>query len=430
MTGLSGRMHSARLAAWVGALGVFVAATLSQVAQSASQATPLSAPQGTQPSAAPREALPATIEFNRDIRPILSDKCFACHGPGTQMATLRLDQEEAAKRALRGGRHAIVAGDPAGSQLLARVTAADPAARMPRSQNGTAAGEPLTERQVALLRRWIEQGATWQGHWAFIAPTRPELPTGLRDRAWVKNSVDAFVLQRLEREGLRPSPEADRATLLRRVSLDLTGVPPTLAEIDAFLADRSPAAYEKVVDRLLASPRYGERMAFPWLDAARYADSNGYQTDGERFMWRWRDWVIDAFNRNMPYDQFTVEQLAGDLLPNPTLSQRIATAFNRNHRGNSEGGIVPEEYAAEYVVDRVDTTSTVFLGMTIACARCHNHKFDPITQKEFYQLFSYFNNVPENGKFRRVGNSPPYIAAPLPEQEARLKRLEIGRAHV
>jgi hypothetical protein len=341
-----------------------------------------------------------------------------------QLATLRFDQEQGAKRALSGGRFAIVPGDPAKSHLIMRVTATSPAVRMPRSQNGAAAGEPLSERQVALLTRWIEQGASWQKHWSFIPPRRPELPKDLKDANWVRNPIDAFVLQRLEREGLKPSAEADKATLLRRVSLDVTGLPPTPAELDAFLADRSPNAYEKVVDRLLRSPQYGERMAFPWLDAARYADSNGYQTDGERFMWRWRDWVIDAFNRNMPYDQFTVEQLAGDLLPNARLNQKIATGFNRNHRGNSEGGIVPEEYAVEYVVDRVDTTSTVFLGLTVGCARCHNHKFDPITQKEFYQLFAYFNNVPEHGKFRRVGNSPPYIAAPLPEQAGELKRLD------
>ena len=213
-----------------------------------------------------------------------------------------------------------------------------------------------------MLTRWIEQGATWQKHWSFIPPKRPDLPKDLKDPKWVRNPIDAFVLQRLEREALKPSPEADKATLLRRVSLDLIGLPPTPAELDAFLKDTSPNAYEKVVDRLLRSPQYGERMAFPWLDAARYADSNGYQTDGERFMWRWRDWVIDAFNRNMPFDQFTIEQLAGDLLPNATLDQKIATGFNRNHRGNSEGGIVPEEYAVEYVVDRVDTTSTVFMG--------------------------------------------------------------------
>jgi hypothetical protein len=340
------------------------------------------------------------------------------------MATLRFDSEEGAKHVLKDGRFAIVPGEPAASQMIARVTATNPAVRMPRSQNGAAAGEPLSDRQVALLTRWIEQGATWQKHWSFIAPKRPDVPKDLKDPKWVRNPIDAFVLQRLEREALKPSPEADKATLLRRVSLDVIGLPPTPAELDAFLKDTSSNAYEKVVDRLLRSPQYGERMAFPWLDAARYADSNGYQTDGERFMWRWRDWVIDAFNRNMPYDQFTIEQLAGDLLPNATLDQKIATGFNRNHRGNSEGGIVPEEYAVEYVVDRVDTTSTVFMGLTVACARCHNHKFDPFTQKEFYQLFAYFNNVAEHGKFRRVGNSPPYMAAPLPAQDAQLKRLD------
>src|SRR5262245_60803910 len=373
--------------------------------------------------AAPQE-IPTTIEFNRDIRPILSDKCFQCHGPALQMATLRFDLEDGAKHALRDGRFAIVPGDPANSQLIQRITSTNPAVRMPRSQGGAAEGEPLTERQIALLTRWIEQGAMWQKHWSFIPPKRPELPKALKDAKWVRNPIDAFVLARLEHEGLKPSAEADRATRLRRVSLDLTGLPPSPAELDAFLADKSANAYEKVVDRLLRSPQYGERMAFPWLDAARYADSNGYQTDGERFMRRWRDWVINAFNRNMPYDQFTIEQLAGDLLPNATVDQKIATGFNRNHRGNSEGGIVPEEYAVEYVVDRVDTTSTVFLGLTLGCARCHNHRFDPVTQKEFYQLFAYFNNVPEHGKFRRVGNSPPYVAAPLPDQQTQLKQLD------
>ena len=415
MNRLSGTMRTARTSAWVSASTLLIGAILTQAVQSA--------PQGAPPAAA-AQPLPATIEFNRDIRPILSDKCFQCHGPGTQMATLRFDSEEGAKHALKDGRFAIVPGEPAQSQMIARITATNPAVRMPRSQNGAAPGEPLSDRQVALITRWIEQGATWQKHWSFIPPRRPDLPKDLKDPKWVRNPIDAFVLQRLEGEALKPSPEADKATVLRRVSLDLIGLPPTPAELDAFLKDTSPNAYEKVVDRLLRSPRYGERMAFPWLDAARYADSNGYQTDGERFMWRWRDWVIDAFNRNMPYDQFTIEQLAGDLLPNATLDQKIATGFNRNHRGNSEGGIVPEEYAAEYVVDRVDTTSTVFMGLTVACARCHNHKFDPIAQKEFYQLFAYFNNVPEHGKFRRVGNSPPYIAAPLPAQAAQLKRLD------
>ena len=405
-----------RVSGYKRALGLLLCGVLAHVVHAA--------PQGTPVASASFEPLPATIEFNRDIRPILADNCFQCHGPASQMAMLRFDLEDGAKHALTGGRFAIVPGDPENSQMLKRITATNPAVRMPRAQGGTTEGDPLTPRQIALLRRWIEQGATWQKHWSFIPPTRPAPPSGLNDPKWVRNTIDAFVLRRLEHEGLKPSPEADRATLLRRVSLDLTGLPPTPAALDAFLADNSANAYERVVDRLLRSPRYGERMAFPWLDAARYADTNGYQTDGERFMWRWRDWVIDAFNRNMPYDQFTIEQLAGDLLPNATLDQKIATGFNRNHRGNSEGGIIPEEYAAEYVVDRVDTTSTVFLGLTIGCARCHNHRFDPVTQKEFYQLFAYFNNVPEHGKFRRVGNSAPYIVAPLAKQQVQLKELD------
>src|SRR5579871_3602581 len=223
---------------------------------------------------------------------------------------------------------------------------------------------------------------------------------------------------------MRPAPEAERITLIRRVTFDLMGLPPTPAEVDAFLKDQSPGAYEKVVDRLLASPRFGERMANPWLNAARYADTNGYQTDGERIMWRWRDWVIDAFNANMPFDQFTIEQIAGDMLPNATLEQKIASGFNRNHRGNAEGGIIPEEYAVEYVVDRVDTTATVWLGLTMGCSRCHDHKFDPITQKEFYRLFAYFNNVPERGKAIKFGNSPPMIQSPTREQQEQLRKLQ------
>jgi len=379
--------------------------------------------QSAPPARADTAELPARIEFNRHIRPILSDKCFHCHGPGTQFASLRLDTEEGARRELRGGRYAIVPGDPAKSQIIVRTTATNPAIRMPRADNGKAAGEPLTPREIALLTRWIEQGAEWQGHWAFIPPVRPPVPA-VKDTRWVRNPIDAFILDRLEREGLQPAPQADRATLLRRVTLDLTGLPPTLLELDAFLADTSPDAYEKVVDRLLRAPRYGERMTLPWLEASRYADSIGYQRDGPRFMWRWRDWVIDAFNRNMPWDQFVIEQLAGDLLPNPTLEQRIATGFNRNHRGNSEGGIIPEEFLVENVVDRVDTTGTVFLGLTVGCARCHDHKYDPMTQKEFYQLFAYFNNVPEHGRARQTGNSPPFIAAPTSEQARQLKQLD------
>src|SRR6185436_11712610 len=252
---------------------------------------------------------------------------------------------------------------------------------------------------------------------------RPDLPS-TKNAGWTKNAIDHFILARLEREGLTPSRPASKETLIRRVTLDLTGLPPAPAEVTSFLADNSADAYEKVVDRLLASPRFGERMAFRWLEAARYADTSGYQRDGERFMGRWRDWVIDALNENKPFDEFTLEQVAGDLLPNSTLAQKIATGFNRNHRGNGEGGIIPEEYAVEYVVDRVDTTATVWLGLTMGCARCHDHKFDPIAQKEFYQLFAFFNNVPEKGHAVKYGNSPPYIQAPTDAQQRRRAELE------
>ena len=367
-----------------------------------------------------QSARPA-IDFNREIRPILSDKCFACHGPDatSKRIKLRLDSEEAAKADLGRGRRAIVPGDTSRSELVKRITAEDESMRMPP----VTSPHRLTEAEKSLLIEWIRQGAAWQKHWAFIPPARPTLPA-VKDRQWPRNEIDYFVLSRLEREGLRPAAEADRATLLRRVSLDLTGLPPTIAELDAFLDDRSPNAYEKAVDRLLASPRYGERMAFRWLDAARYADTNGYQIDGDRYAWRWRDWVISAFNRDLPYDRFVIEQLAGDLLPNASLEQIVATAFNRNHRINAEGGIVPEEYAVEYAVDRVDTTSTVFMGLTMGCARCHNHKYDPLTQKEYYRLFAYFNSIPEDGRAFDWGNSAPWIAAPTRAEAARLRQIE------
>ena len=360
------------------------------------------------------------IDFNRDIRPLLADKCFACHGPDAtaKKIKLRLDSEAAAMAA-------IVPGQPERSKLVQRITHKDEALRMPPVDSG----RTLTARETELLIEWIRQGAPWQGHWAFLKPVRPALPE-VKNKAWPKNAIDYFVLARLEREGLPPSPEADRATLLRRVSLDLTGLPPTVQELDDFLNDKSPNAYEKVVDRLLASPRYGERMAFKWLDAARYADTNGYQIDGERSMWRWRDWVIDAFNQNKPFDEFTIEQLAGDLLPHPRKDQIIATAFNRNHRTNAEDGLVPEEFAVEYVVDRVDTTSTVFLGLTMGCARCHNHKYDPFTQKEYYQLYAYFNSIPEDGRASNYGNSAPWISAPTAEQEAQMRQIERGIQHI
>ena len=373
----------------------------------------------------PPEPVPQTVQFNRDIRPILSDKCYRCHGPdsGTRRAGLRLDDAAAVlKDAVRtapadGGLKVIAPGDPDHSAVLRRITATDPARRMPYGE------EPLAPREVALIRRWIEQGAQFEPHWAFSAPVRPEPPAAW-NAAWLRNPIDAFILDRLEREGLQPSPAADRPTLLRRVTFDLTGLPPTPAEVAAFVADDAPDAYEQAVDRLLASPRYGERMAASWLAAARFADSSGYFADQRRDMSRWRDWVIDAFNRNLTFDRFTIEQLAGDLLPNATLDQQIATGFNRNHRMNSEMGIIAEEFFVESVVDRVSTTGTVWLGLTVGCARCHDHKFDPITQEEFYQLFAYFNSIAESGIGQKTGNTPPLVDAPTPEQQAELEAIE------
>jgi hypothetical protein len=369
-------------------------------------------------------------DFARDIRPLLSDRCFACHGPdeANRKVGLRLDTE-AGLRTPRGARTPVTPGNPAASEILKRVAPANPAMRMPPPWSGQ---KPLNDREVGLLREWIAQGAKWRSHWSFTPPQRPPTPA-VKNAAWVRSPIDAFVLARLEREGLAPSPEADRARLLRRVTLDLTGLPPTLAEIDSFLADRSAGAYEKVVNRLLASPRYGEHMAVDWLDAARYADSHGYQVDPEKEMWAWRDWVIDAFNRNLPYDRFTIEQLAGDLLPAATLQQKIATGFQRNHRINSETGSIAEEFHAENLVDRVSTTGAVWLGLTVGCARCHDHKFDPISTREFYSLYAFFNNVDEagNGGPRDGrGNHKPYLKLPAPELEKQLaaKEAELAEA--
>ncbi len=353
------------------------------------------------------------VLFNRDIRPILSDVCFQCHGPDAKQrkGDLRLDKDEQLF-ADREGHRVLVPGEPAKSELFRRLIATDDDERMPPPSSG----KRLSPQQIEMIRRWIAQGAKWQSHWAFLPPARPKLPA-MKNIEWPKNAIDHFVLARLDAEGLNPSAEADRATLLRRLTLDLTGLPPTPDEIEDYLSDAAPDAYEKVTDRLLASPRFGERFARPWLDAARYADTSGYQSDGDRSMWRWRDWVIEAFNDNQPFDEFTIEQLAGDLLPNATLDQVLATGFNRNHRGNAEGGIIPEEYAVEYVVDRVDTTATVWLGLTLGCCRCHDHKFDPFSQREYYQLFAFFNNVPEKGRAIKVGNSPPFVKTPTREQQ-------------
>jgi len=348
--------------------------------------------------------VPERVDFNFHVRPILSDRCFKCHGPDDRVrkAGLRLDLQQAAFAKLESGRRAIVPGDVAASELVQRIYSTDPKVMMPAPDSHLT----LTDVERGTLSRWIEQGAEWKPHWAFTAPSRSRAPAVKRE-GWAINEIDRFVLATLEAKGLAPSPEADRETLIRRVSFDLTGLPPTLAEVDAFVADRAPGAYERVVDRLLASPAYGEHMAVEWLDLARYADSHGYQDDGMRDMWPWRDWVISAFNRNLPFDQFVTWQLAGDMLPEATDEQRLATGFNRHHMQSQEGGVVPEEYRTEYVADRVNTLGRAFLGVTVECARCHDHKYDPITQKEFFQLYAFFNSVNETGQI-------PYSGIPSP----------------
>jgi len=357
------------------------------------------------------------ISFSRDIRPILANNCFACHGPDEKQRETKFHFDTQEGAFAEDG--IIVPGHATTSVLIKRVTNTDPDERMPPADSGYS----LTDRQIDLLRQWIDEGAKWDTHWAYTPPSRPEPPT-VSKFEWLRNPIDQFILARLEREGLKPSPEADRVTLLRRVTYDLTGLPPTPGEVDAFLADRSPDAYEKRVDALLHSPRYGERMAMPWLDAARYADTHGYHIDSLRGMWPWRDWVINAFNRNLPFDQFTIEQLAGDLLPNATREQKIASGFNRNHMINFEGGAIADEYQVEYVVDRVEATATAFMGLTMGCARCHTHKFDPITHKEFYQFFAFFNNVPEQGLDGRRGNAAPTLLLTSPAQQKLLDELE------
>jgi hypothetical protein len=338
-------------------------------------------------------------DFGRDIYPILSDKCFHCHGPdaSARKAKLRLDTKEGAFR-----KNIIVPGQPEKSELIQRVCSEDAAEVMPPPE----AKRSMTAKQKELLKAWIAAGAKWEPHWAFEAPIRPVLPQ-LKNQSWSRQPLDRFIQQQLEANGLSPQLETDKASWLRRVSLDLNGLPPTLAELDSFLKDNSVTAYEKQVDRLLASPRFGERMASEWLDVARYADTHGYQMDRFRSMWPWRDWVIKAFNRNLPYDQFLTEQLAGDLLPNPTRDQRLATAFNRLHMQNEEGGIIEEEYRVSYVVDRVNTFGTAFLGMTFDCTRCHDHKYDPFTMKDYYSLFSIFQNIDESGQTSYFTSSMP-----------------------
>ncbi len=356
------------------------------------------------------------IDFNREIRPILSENCFTCHGPDekTRKAKLRLDNRE-------GLLDVIDLKNPEKSELLTRLHTEDKHKVMPPPSTG----KKVTPVQSAILKKWISQGAEYQSHWAFVPPKKGNVPVSpdAEKIGWSKNPLDAFLYSSMVKQGLAPSSKADRSVLLRRVTLDLTGLPPTPAEVDAFLNDNSPNAYEKLVERLLKSERYGERMTLDWLDAARYADTHGYHIDSGRDMTRWRDWVIKAFNENKPYDQFTVEQIAGDLLPGATVQQRVASGFNRNHMINFEGGAIPEEYQTAYVIDRVNTTATVFLGLTVACAQCHDHKYDPISQKDFYRFYAFFNNVPERGLDGNKGNAVPLLKTPAEDHEKLLASL-------
>lgn len=359
----------------------------------------------------------ADVDFARDIQPILAQHCWACHGPDEhgRQGELRLDV-----RADAMAKKAVVPGDLSASLLVQRIESTDGEEVMPPPSTK----KPLSLKQKELLKQWISQGAKFAKHWAFVTPEKPEVPARASGE-WGANEVDAYVLQKLKEHGLKPTSEAEKGVLLRRLSLDLTGLPPTKEELDRFLADTSSGAYEKEVDRLLASPAYAERMAIDWLDAARYADTNGYNNDEDRTMWPWRDWVIDAFAKNMPYDQFIVEQLAGDLLPNPTLSQKVATAFHRNQGHNTEGGIIQEEYRVEYVADKVHTTATIFLGLSMQCARCHDHKFDPFTQKEYFQLFAFYNSVDEKqAGYSSFMAAEPFIKVPSAAQQAELAKLD------
>jgi Protein of unknown function (DUF1553)/Protein of unknown function (DUF1549)/Planctomycete cytochrome C len=364
----------------------------------------------------------APIDFRREVLPILSENCFTCHGPDekTRKADLRLDVKESA---LRVKDPVIVPGKSGESELFERVSSADPDEIMPPPKSG----KKLAPSQIDILKKWIDQGASWKGHWAFEPISRPA-PPPVHNSRWTRNPIDRFVLAALESMGLAPSPEADRRALLRRISLDLIGLPPG-PELAALLPAGATLAYEAEVDRLLASPLYGERMAMEWLDGARFADTNGYQNDFARIMWPWRDWVITAYNRNQPFDRFLTDQIAGDLLPGATLAQRIATGFNRNNRTVTEAGSIEEEWRVENAVDRVETTATVFLGLTMGCARCHDHKFDPILQTEFYQFLGFFNSVNEQGVYTETrGNVPPLISLPTEHESKRLKELEITLA--
>ncbi len=359
------------------------------------------------------------VDYSRDIAPVLASKCFQCHsGDAGRKSRLRLDIPPSTQQAQASGNVAIRPGRASESELVRRIHSRDEDEIMPPPTFKKA----LTEDEKSLLVRWINQGADYKRHWSFLKPTKPPIPA--RKNAWIRNEIDAFILAKLESQNLTPAPRADRETLIRRVSLDLRGLPPTIAEIDEFLADGSSNADEKMVDRMLASPHYGEKMAILWMDLARFGDTSGYHQDSTRQMWIWRDWVIAAFNRNMPFDAFSIEQLAGDLLPSATQDQKIASGFNRNTRFNEEGGVDPEEYVLRYHVDRTNTLGQVWLGLTLACAECHSHKTDPISQKEYYQLFAYFSGIIEPMVSMNHGQPlPPILRLPTPEQTAELERL-------
>ncbi|MFI4862056.1 MAG: PSD1 and planctomycete cytochrome C domain-containing protein [Phycisphaerales bacterium JB063] len=363
------------------------------------------------------------LSFQRDVRPILSDKCFACHGPdpGTRGADLRLDVTGDGEGYV--GAYAVIEpGDVSLSVLVERIDHPRAHSVMPPPESGL----ELTDQEKASLRRWIEEGAVYEAHWAYLPPERA-VPPAVGDAGWLRNDIDAFVLARLEREGLAPSREADPATLIRRLTFDLTGLPPTVEEVDRFIHDDAPDAYERAVDRLLASPHFGERLALPWLDAARYADTNGFSIDDHRDMWLWREWVIDALNRNMPYDQFMTQQLAGDLLPDATSQQQLATGFLRNSMNTHEGGTIPEEYRVIYIADKIDTVSSVFLGLTMRCAQCHDHKYDPLSQREYFQFYAFFNTAHEPGNGAVNGNTAPVIRTDGPLTDAATYRRDLER---
>uniref|UniRef100_A0A7C2JYE2 DUF1553 domain-containing protein n=1 Tax=Schlesneria paludicola TaxID=360056 RepID=A0A7C2JYE2_9PLAN len=361
------------------------------------------------------------VVFNRDVRPILSNNCFLCHGPDAKHreAGLRLDDPNVAVSKLESGATAIVPGDPAASELLKRITAHDPDVKMPPRDSG----KSLTPEQIATLTKWIAQGADYQGHWSFLPPQRPTPPT-VNDLTTVRNEIDLFLQSRLEREGLPVNGEADKVTLLRRLTLDLTGLPPTIAEVDAFLSDDSPEAYERAVDRLLDSPRFGEHFGRIWLDAARYGDTHGLHLDNERSLWPYRDWVINAFNQNLPFDQFTIQQLAGDLLPNATRDQQIASGFNRCNVTTSEGGSINEEVLVRYAIDRTEAMATVWMGLTLGCAVCHDHKFDPVSQREFYSLYAFFNSLADAAMDGNALLPPPILKLPTEEHLAQFAEFD------